>query len=112
MNTKRKLWYPIAVGLSIINWVGLGLASQPAEPLHATIHGVLALAFAYWAHRLHSSSDASEPASRLEDRESREALEDEVLTLRQALTESLSRLDSAERRLAQTVEARQGASER
>ncbi|MHB1298369.1 MAG: hypothetical protein ACYC0B_07560 [Gemmatimonadaceae bacterium] len=108
MNTKRKVWYPIAVGLSAINWVGLGLASQPAEPLHATIHGVLALAFAYWAHRLHSSSGDSEPEFSLEGRESRAALEDEVLTLRQALTESLSRLDSAERRLAEAAEARQG----
>ena len=112
MIFKPKLWYPIAVGLSIINWVGLGLASQPAEPLHATIHGVLALAFTYWAHRLHSSSGDREPEYSLEGRESHEALEDEVLTLRQALTESLSRLDSAERRLAQTVEARQGPPER
>lgn len=112
MNSKRKMWYALAVGLSVVNWIGLGLASQPAEPLHATIHGVLALAFAYWAHRLRSRFVGGELADRLEGRESREELEAEVQTLRQALTESLERLDSAERRLAQGAEVRQARPER
>ncbi len=45
MSFKAAIWYPIAVGLSVINVAGAGLAVAQAEPSHAAIHAGLALAF-------------------------------------------------------------------
>ncbi len=45
MTFKPAIWFPIAVVLSVINVVGAGFAAGQAEPLHATIHAALALAF-------------------------------------------------------------------
>ena len=52
MTFKPAIWYPIAVVLSVINVLGVGFAARSAEPWHAAIHAVLALAFGLWAQRL------------------------------------------------------------
>ncbi len=107
MTFKPAIWYPIAVVLSVINLVGVGLA---AGPVHATTHAALALAFGLWAHRLRQSPGGSELQARLEGLEAEvsrlEALEAQVSNLRQELSEAQERLDFAERLLAQRPETR------
>lgn len=102
MTFKPAIWYPIAVTLSVINLVGLGLAVRPGEPWHAATHAVLALAFGLWARRLRpgTGTSGSEHQARLE------ALEAEVSRQQRELTEAQERLDFAERLLAQGAEAR------
>jgi hypothetical protein len=100
---KPSVWYPIALAATVINLVGIGYAAQSAEPVHAAIHGVLAVAFALWARRLRlAASPGSSGQSELPDR--LEALDVEVTRLRQELTETQERLDFAERLLAQSRE--------
>jgi hypothetical protein len=100
MTFKPAIWYPIAVVLSVINLAGAGFAARQAEPWHATIHAVLAVAFGLWAQRLRQSPGGSEPQARLE------ALEIEMSNVRRELSETQERLDFAERMLAQAPEAR------
>ncbi|MGH7628017.1 MAG: hypothetical protein ACREOF_01220 [Gemmatimonadales bacterium] len=100
MTFKPAIWYPIAVVLSVINLLGVGFATGQAQPWHATIHAALALGFGLWAHRLRQGPGESELPARLE------ALEAEVSTLRQELSETQERLDFAERVLAQEPDTR------
>lgn len=103
MTFKPAIWYPIAVGLSVINLVAVGFAAQPAEPWHATAHAALALGFGVWAQRLRRARGKSElPAPD----EAFDALEAEVSKLRDELSETQERLDFAERMLAQGPEPR------
>lgn len=108
MTFKPSIWYPIALGLSVLNLVGLGAAIQPGETLHAAVHAALALAFGVWARRLRLQRRAggSEPQETaggdLQDR--LDALEGEASRLRQELGEAQERLDFAERMLAQNRE--------
>ena len=100
MTFKPAIWYPIAVVLSVLNVVGVWFAAPSATPWHATIHAGLAVAFGLWAKRLRQGSGGSELQAGLE------ALEIEVSTLRQELSEAQERLDFAERMLAQGPEPR------
>lgn len=102
MTFKPRIWYPIAILASLANVVAVGFAAQPAEPVHATIHAALAVAFGLWAQRLKQRLRRSElpaPAEALE------ALEVEVTELRRELSDAQERLDFTERLLAQRVEA-------
>lgn len=47
MTFRASVWRLIAIGLSAINLVGIGLAAASGEPWHATVHAVLAVAFGY-----------------------------------------------------------------
>lgn len=98
MTLKRTVWHPIAVGLSVINLLGLGYAVGVSEPGHAAIHGVLALGFWLWVRRLRRDPGGTEDEDRFE------ALEAEVTKLRQELSETQERVDFAERLLAQRPE--------
>jgi hypothetical protein len=49
---KHRAWIPVAWILSIINLGAVWFAAQPAEPWHATLHGVLGTLFALGAQRL------------------------------------------------------------
>ena len=100
MTFKPAIWYPIAVVLSVINLLGAGFAARQAEPLHATVHAALALAFGLWAQRLRQGRGGGEVQARLE------ALEAEASNLRQELSETQERLDFAERLLAQAPDTR------
>jgi predicted outer membrane protein len=100
MTFKPAIWRPIAIVLSVVNLAAAGFAIGQAEPLHATVHVALALAFGFWAQRLRRGPVASELEPRLE------AVEIEVSKLRQELGEAEERLDFAERLLAQRAEAR------
>ncbi len=100
MTFKPAIWHPIAVVLSVLNWVGVGFAVGAAEPWHATVHVALGLAFGLWAQRLRQGPGEIERPARLE------ALEVEVSKLWQELGETQERLDFAERLLAQGPETR------
>ena len=106
MTFKPALWQPIAVALSAINLVFVGLAAGSAEPWHAGVHAALALAFGLWAQRLRQDPGGGELQPRLE------ALEFEVSNLRRELSEAQERLDFAERVLAQGEESRRLGPER
>ncbi len=102
MTFKPAIWKPIAVVLSGINLVAVGLAAGSAEPWHAAVHSGLALAFGLWAQRMRPG-----PAPVENDVQARlEALDDDVGTLRRELSEAQERLDFTERLLAQDAEAR------
>jgi len=102
MTFKPAIWQPIAVVLSAVNLVAVGLAAGAAEPVHAGIHATLALALGLWAQRLRPGpgSGGSELPARLE------VLEADVSDLRRELSEAHERLDFAERVLAQVPESR------
>lgn len=102
MTFKPSIWYPIALIATAINLVGIG-AAWPAEPVHASVHVVLALAFGFWARRLRLASSPA-PSSQSELPGRLEALDAEVTRLREELTETQERLDFAERLLAQARE--------
>jgi hypothetical protein len=106
MTFKPALWQPIAVALSAINLVFVGLAAGSAEPWHAGVHAALALAFGLWAQRLRWGPGGGELQPRLE------ALEFEASNLRRELSEAQERLDFAERVLAQGEESRRLGPER
>jgi hypothetical protein len=100
MTFKSPMWYPIAVGLSVLNLVAAGFAGGQGEPLHASIHVAVGLAFGLWAQRLRLAPRGGELEAGLE------ALEFEVSKMRQELNETQERLDFAERLLAQPPEQR------
>ena len=108
MTFKPAIWYPIAVGLSILNVVAIAFTAGPAQPLHATAHAALAVAFGWWAHRLRQRRGADEPQERLDVVDALDALDAEVNTLRLEVSELHERLDFAERLLAQRPEPRAG----
>jgi hypothetical protein len=101
LTFKPAKWFPIAVVLSILNVIGVWFAVRPAEPWHATTHAALAMAFGLWAGRLRQGARGGELPAALE------ALELEINTLRQELSELQERLDFAERVLGQEPEPRQ-----
>lgn len=103
MTFNPRIWRPIAVVLSALNFGGAAFAAGSAEPWHATIHAALAVGFALWAQRLRPGAGANELQARLEGLE---ALEGEVDKLRQELGEAQERLDFVERLLAQGPETR------
>ena len=101
MMFKSWLWRPVAAGLSAINLVGVGFAAGSAEPWHAGVHATLALAFGLAVQRLgmRQLPAGTDREARLDD------IEAEVSLLRGELSETLERLDFAERLLAQRSEA-------
>jgi hypothetical protein len=104
MTFKPAIWYPIAVLLSVVNLAAVGFTAGPAQPVHATAHAALALAFGVWALRLRQGPRDGPRENELPAR--LEAIEVEVSELRRELGETQERLDFAERLLAQGAEAR------
>ena len=100
MTFNPKTWRPIAIVLSAVNLVAIGVTA--GAPAHAIGHGALALAFGYWAERMRRPA-----AGTTEEREARlEALEDELTRMQDELGEAQERIDFAERMLGQAAEAR------
>jgi hypothetical protein len=112
MTFKPRIWFPIAVVLSLINLVAVGFAAGDLEPWHAGTHAALALAFGLWAQRLRQAPRGSELQAPIEVLEAIEALEVDVSKLRQELGETQERLDFTERMLAQGQEQRQAGLQR
>lgn len=106
MNFKPAIWYPIAIVLSVVNLVAVGLAAGQSEPWHAAGHAGLGLAFGLWAQRLRQRPRGSELPAPLEVLDALDALEAEVSKLRQELSETQERMDFTERVLAKGPESR------
>jgi hypothetical protein len=106
MRFKPAIWFPIAVVLSALNLVAVGFAAGEPEPWHVGIHAALALVFGLWAQRLRQAPRGNELQAPPEVLEALDAIEADVSTLRQELSEMQERLDFTERLLAQGPEAR------
>jgi hypothetical protein len=107
MTFKSALWQPIAVVLSGLNLLGVFVFAS--DPVHATAHAALAVAFGLWAQRLRRAVPASERQNSFagDERQDRlEELEGQMDILRRELSETQERLDFAERLLAQGRESR------
>jgi len=108
MTFRPRIWFPIATALSGLNLGAVWFAA--GEPMHATVHAALAVAFGLWAVRLRSGMGGGELQARLEQVEAEmarvEGLEGEMGSLRQELSEAQERIDFAERVLTQGQEAR------
>jgi len=107
MTFKPAFWFPVAVGLTVLNV--LAVVVFASQPWHATAHGVVALGFGVWAQRLRKTLGGSQvqggsQVTEVQDR--LEALDAEVDRLRQEVGEAQERLDFAERLLAQKREPR------
>jgi hypothetical protein len=98
MTFKPKVWFPIAVVLTVIDLVAVWPAAAAGEAMHATTHALLAVAFGVWALRLRLGTGARGLEDELDQ------LELEANDLRQALAEAQERADFAERVLAQGAE--------
>jgi hypothetical protein len=110
---RPAIWYPIAVGLSVVNLGAVGFAARAAEPIHATTHAVLAVVLGLWAQRLrrpgaaHPPRPAAAPDSIEQPFQAHlDAIESDMGALRQELNETQERLDFAERLLAQERDMR------
>lgn len=103
MRFKPAIWYPISVVLTVVNVGAAWFAARGAEPWHAAVHAGLAVAFGLWAQRLKRGRERRGD----ELQAGVEALEIEVNTLRQELSEAQERIDFAERLLAQNKDRHQ-----
>ena len=63
---KHRAWIPVAWLLSLGNLAAVWFAAQPAEPWHATVHALLAVAFALGAQRLMARQRPATEPNRLE----------------------------------------------
>ena len=99
MTFRGVLWHRIAVALSGLNLVAAGFAAGSAEPDHAAVHGVLAVAFGLWAGWARRGPGGSDPQARVEE------LEAELSNLRGELSEAQDRMDFVERLLARDPES-------
>jgi hypothetical protein len=96
--TLKRVLFPVAIAWAVVNVAGLVWAAVSGEPMHATIHAALAVAFGYGAVRLRHTPERREDVSRIE------VLEDEISKLQRELTEKQEGLDFAEQLLAKRPE--------
>ena len=106
MALNPKFWYPVAVGAAVVNLVAVPFFMGA----HSAMHAVLAVGFGLWAQRLKQRKASGdqlqvEAGSTQQLQEGFEALEAEVVRLRQELSETQERVDFVERVLAQSQEA-------
>jgi hypothetical protein len=104
MKFRSPLWLPVAMVLSAVNLVAVGVAAGTAEPWHAAGHAALALGFGLWAERRRQSGRLGD--GQTEVLEALDAIEADVSKLREDLTETQERLDFTERLLAREAEIR------
>lgn len=109
MTFKPAIWFPISAVLSVVNLVAVGFAAVPAEPAHAVIHAVLALAFGLWAQRLRQRPGGNEKQSRVDVLEAQLT---HLQNVQMELIETQERLDFADQLLAQRPESLQVNAER
>jgi len=100
MTFKPTIWRPVSAVATAINLAGAGYAIALAEPIHAAVHVVLALAFGVWNYRMPASLPPGEDQDRFEE------LDAEMNSLRRELNETQERLDFAERLMVREAEFR------
>lgn len=93
---KHRAWIPVAWVLSLGNLVAVWFAAEPAEPWHATIHALLAVAFSLGAQRLATRRRVVTESDRLQY---------SVEGIQPRLEELEERVDFAERLLAKQRDA-------
>ncbi|MGQ0814020.1 MAG: hypothetical protein ACT4O1_06095 [Gemmatimonadota bacterium] len=97
MNIKRAVWFPIAVGLIVINAAGAVYALVMSETMHAYVHGAILVGSVLWARYLRH-----EPPRRDERQDHKvEMLEADLSDLERQLSETQQRLDFADQLLKQ-----------
>jgi hypothetical protein len=96
MTFKPAVWRPIALALGALNLVGAGFAIAGAEPVHASVHVAVALAFGFWAQRLGRRGTARDAELG--------QLEADLGDLRGELGDAQERMDFIERVLAREAE--------
>lgn len=96
MRLGRAFWFPVAVGLAVINAAGAVYALYMSEPVHAFAHGALVAGFLLWARYLRSTSPRPERQA-----EKVEMLEANLSDLERQLSETQQRLDFADQLLKQ-----------
>ncbi len=103
---RHRAWMPVAWGLALANLAGAWFAARAGEPWHASLHAVLAVAFALGAQRLHArrreagQAGGPDAAAGSPMREELETRLGELAQLQRRLSEVEERLDFAERLLA------------
>jgi hypothetical protein len=100
---EHPAWIRVARLLSIGNIAAVWFAAQAAEPVHATIHAILAVLFGLGAQYLRRRRDTTANADELErlgDLDEQLADLDKVQNLEGRLAELEERLDFTERALA------------
>ena len=105
MTFKSRTWFPIAVVLAVANVVATGFAAAGAEPVHASTHAALAVAFAVWAQYLRRRIAGGESEAQIDVLDAVDRLDAEVNKLRLEVGEMQERLDFAERLLAKGRDA-------
>ena len=98
MRFKPAIWAPIAWGLALINVGAIWFAAQAAEPLHASIHAALGVAFGLWGERLRRRQVHDTEPTLADLRQQLDEVQDES---RNQIAELQERVDFAERLLAQ-----------
>lgn len=106
MTFKPAVWRPIALALSAVNLAGAGFAIAGGQPLHASVHVAVALAFGFWAQRLGRQRSDRTPDAELGQ------LEAELGDLRGELGEAQERMDFIERVMTREPEPRRPDPER
>jgi hypothetical protein len=106
MTFKPALWRPISLTLSALNLAGAGFAIAAAEPIHASVHVALALAFGFWAQRLGRQRSTGDQDAELGQ------LEADLGDLRGELGEAQERMDFIERVMTRQPEPRRPDAER
>ena len=99
---KHRAWIPVAWLLSLGNVIAVWFAAQPAEPLHATVHALLAVLFGVGAERLGRRKRPTgdvDGVGDLRDLEARLADLDRLPDLESRLAQLEERLDFTERAL-------------
>jgi acyl-coenzyme A thioesterase PaaI-like protein len=96
MAFNRGVGFWIVVAVVVINVAGGIYASLTDEPMHAFVHGALAVGFGLWARYLRTARvrEVERPARV-------EMLEDDVSELQRQLMETQERLDFADQLLKQ-----------
>ena len=105
MAFKSRIWFPIAVVLAVLNVVATGFAAAGAEPVHASTHAALAVAFGIWAQYLRRRTGGGESETQIDVLDAVDRLDAEVNKLRLEVSEMQERLDFAERLLAKGRDA-------
>lgn len=98
MRFNPRIWVPLSRILAVVNAGAVWFAAQAAEPTHATIHAVLATAFAVWSERMRQGRASSNEAALANMQDQLEEIQAES---RGQVAELQDRLDFAERLLAQ-----------
>ncbi len=97
---KHRAWIPVAWSLTFANIVGAWFAARPGEPVHATVHALLAVLFGLWAQRLSLRKQVTADAGvleRMQELEARLADFDKLPDVSGRLAELEERLDFTER---------------